>query len=528
LVTGKSRRLTGKTSWVPGDFAETSAVSRDGKRIAYAWFNEQQVEYQLRVIGLDASEPRVLYRGDGLWVQVFDWSPDNTHILAHFSHKDGKQELALVDASSGAVGVLKSWEWGRTPRRMAFSPDGRSIVFDLPSATDPSDYNIYLLLADGRRETVLVDDPGFDSVVGWSPEGKQVVFLSDRTGTLGLWKVELSEGAAARSPALLKPDVGPSWPLGITRNGHYYFAFGTGMTDVYTAKLEATSGRLMGEPTRISKRFVGGNFAPAWSPDGKYLAYVSQRGPTGSPKTLVIRTVATGEERDLPTAVRNLLSPPHSSPVWSPDSRSLLIAGVDRNGVQGLYQISVETGEAIAVVQNPLRRHAFHPVWLPDGSAIVFVRDGWGQANHIVRRDLQTGEERELLERARMLGPVALSPDGRQIAFLMGGRRIMLMPVVGGDPRELNQGTKGNDEEPPFPFLEWTRDGKYLLFCRNRSELWRVPSDGGEPEKLGLTMPDLRYLHIHSDGQTLAFAGGEPRSELWVMENLLAAAHPGN
>jgi hypothetical protein len=51
-------------------------------------------------------------------------------------------------------------------------------------------------------------------------------------------------------------------------------------------------------------------------------------------------------------------------------------------------------------------------------------------------------------------------------------------------------------------------------------ELWRIPAEGGEPQKL-LAIDEPRNLSIHPDGQRIAFAAGEEASEVWVMENFL-------
>ncbi len=72
-------------------------------------------------------------------------------------------------------------------------------------------------------------------------------------------------------------------------------------------------------------------------------------------------------------------------------------------------------------------------------------------------------------------------------------------------------------------------DGRHLLFSKGRRqnmELWRIPVDGGEPEKLGLAMVGLGLsgLSVHPDGKRIAFSAGGgagPTVELWVIENFL-------
>ncbi len=74
---------------------------------------------------------------------------------------------------------------------------------------------------------------------------------------------------------------------------------------------------------------------------------------------------------------------------------------------------------------------------------------------------------------------------------------------------------------------EWTPDGRYVLFVRpadpswKRLEFWRVPVEGGKPEKIGLAMEQLNHPSFHPDGRNLAFTGMKPRQEVWAMQNFL-------
>ena len=101
----------------------------------------------------------------------------------------------------------------------------------------------------------------------------------------------------------------------------------------------------------------------------------------------------------------------------------------------------------------------------------------------------------------------------------------MVMAVEGGESRILHRLQEGGFALRCSP--TWTTDGCYVLFGkRNPNELWRVPSEGGEAQKL-LEMEGLRSISAHPDGQRIAFAGGWPNtSEVWVMENLLPGFAP--
>src|SRR5207244_9016025 len=65
LVTGQTRRLTNKGSWIQStEFAIFPVLSPDGKQLAYGWFNKEYA-WELRVVGTDGSASRVLYKGTG-------------------------------------------------------------------------------------------------------------------------------------------------------------------------------------------------------------------------------------------------------------------------------------------------------------------------------------------------------------------------------------------------------------------------------------------------------------------------------
>jgi hypothetical protein len=51
--------------------------------------------------------------------------------------------------------------------------------------------------------------------------------------------------------------------------------------------------------------------------------------------------------------------------------------------------------------------------------------------------------------------------------------------------------------------------------------LWRISVEGGEPQKLELTIDNLMHMRVHLDGQRIVYTAGEYKAEIWVMENFL-------
>ncbi len=146
-------------------------------------------------------------------------------------------------------------------------------------------------------------------------------------------------------------------------------------------------------------------------------------------------------------------------------------------------------------------------------------------------RNLESGQEKEIASGPRFgwTGSVLSSPGGWQLAYregLLGGLKII---SATGESRDLLRLSQEEQEQGiQIGGVTWMPDGRHLLFSKGRRqnmELWRIPVDGGEPEKLGLTMGGLGLsgLSVHPDGQRIAFsrAGLGPTVELWVMENFL-------
>jgi len=242
----------------------------------------------------------------------------------------------------------------------------------------------------------------------------------------------------------------------------------------------------------------------------------------------VIKSVKTGEERDLSVRLRQ-----HGPVRWFPDGKSFLVVGTTENqsgGLTGFYRIHAESGE-VSLIKRVNRDAACCPELSRDGKAIFYVGRENGKDVRVMVHQMETGEENELF---RSVSPQSIgrwrpcpSPDGRQLAFVLrdsatNSAAIKVMPAGGGDVRELAGGPQYRDVE----LGGWSPDGR-CLFILTRGEpcqLWRVPTEGGEPQKLDVSMQRLSFPGVHPDGRRIVLGARERRDweqEVWVMENLL-------
>ncbi len=529
LVSGEKRRLTNKGTWWDNDeFALYSKFSPDGKQIAYSWFNKNN-RFDLRVIpiGGEGAKPRVIYDNEQLdYLQPADWSRDGRQMAVILTRQDNTNQLAMVSVADGSARVIKSLEW-RYPFCASLSPDGRYLAYDFPEREDAVEHDINLLAVDGSREVALVQHAARDQCPMWTPDGRRILFGSDRTGVMSGWLIQVADGKPVGAPELvIKHELGPnSMPLGITPTGSFYYAFTSSRRDAYIASLDLETGTV-GAPAPAGRRYVGINSAPEWSPDGRYLVFQSRRPNRPNLLTLTIRSTEGSEERELHPKLRYL-----NRPRWSPDGRYLLGRGSDLKARQGIYRVDVQSGE-IALLVGRAGEQLTQPEWSADGKALIFIRNvDHEKLSRIVARNLESGQEREIFrttDPARShINHLAVSPDGSQIAFVAADHasrstKLTVVPAAGGPPRAVF--TLPDKENSTG--LDWTPDGRHLLLLKHREnilkpELLLIPVAGGEPRKLEGSFDRMQQLRIHPDGRRIAFHAGEQRAELWVLENFL-------
>jgi Tol biopolymer transport system component len=532
LETDEIRNLT--NSQLP-QAVWAAVFSPDGQQIVYAWQNEE-VNIDLRIVDVSGSEPRILYRDpDVRHLTPKAWSPDGQHLLVVTLRSDSIGHVGLVSVSDGSFTELISMAvkprlqsrtspvWGESPRTMAFSPDGRFIAYDVSVRSDAPNHDIHILAADGTGQGILVQHSADDRLLGWMPDGRGIVFASDRTGSVDLWRLTVEEGETQDEPELFVTDVGPLDPSTATQDGSYYYTIFSGQCDLHLIELQLDSLDLLYTPELVGPAYPTGGVD--WSPDGTRLAYVTPAGGVSAGAwTVAIRSIESGEVRNLPQDV-DILHRLH--PKWSPDGRSLLANGWDPMAPPGelVYRIDVETGARTRITSTPSLwdRMIEWVVWAADGQAIDYVvpQDGYSGTARVMRFDPQSGQETELL--ARTVPPYVygynVSPDGRHMALGLWSP---------GDPPSTLEIISMSGESFKLPGAWgpplWFADSRQFLYL-DTNDLWLASVGQEQPRHLGrIDLPTgMRVMAaaLHPDASRLALIAhaGSISGELWVIKD---------
>ena len=468
---------------------EDASLSPDGTQVAFAWDGEKQIKSDIYVkqIGVEppfrlTSDPATNYSPawspDGgfiaflrelshdqtdivivpqrggperilseikgsmrqalLYGPYLSWTPDSKWIVCpmpksgervwalHLFSTETGEQIELTNPPSSEVGDV-------TP---AVSPDGRTLIFSrvLP---DFSNLSLWMLhLGEGykpRGKEEQIQSPGMTNFgTAWLPNGREFVFTSGTGTNFGLWRLAVSKGAV---PRRLDLGVAAAQPT-ISRLGNR-LAFQVFQYDLNIWRVDLKGpGKGPSQPIRFISSTQIEQY-PAYSPDGRRIAFMSER--SGTEEIWICDSDGSGTRQ-----LTSFGGAAIYAPSWSPDSQKVALTVAQRGMKDDVYVVNASGGAPRRMTTDP-------------------AEDKWPDWSH----------------------------DGKWIYFSStrsGREEIWKMPSGGGEAVQITRNSGDIPQE--------STDGKFLYYMKGWPDavsVWRASVDGNREAKV--------LDSVHSEGQ---------------------------
>ena len=268
------------------------------------------------------------------------------------------------------------------------------------SSNRDGNWEIYVMNADGRNKRKLTNTPYLEWHPSWSPDGKHIAFTANGDGNMKFWHANL---------------------------------------EIYVMNADG------GNQQNLTKNFRHDS-DPAWSPDGKRIAYVSAMDRN---KEIHVMEVDGENQRRLTNSGNVHIH--NWEPTWSPDGERIAFTS-NRDGNLEIYVMNADGGNQQRLTNSgDVRIHNWNPSWSPDGERIAFTSNR-DRNSEIYVMNTEGGE---LQNRTKGIhgDDSSWSPDGKRIAFVSernGNKKIYTINADGR--RDLKQLTDNphDDTDPAW------------------------------------------------------------------------------
>ncbi len=469
-----------------------------------------------------------------------------------FQERYGGSNIYVLDLKTNKVDAITHYK-DRMAACSSFSPDGKKIVFMDQKAWGKGDCEIMLYDVQTKETTNISNHPSRDEIPSWSPDGKNLIFHSNRTGSKEIFIYNLAnkeikqltndplfnneqaiwspDGTKVAYNSVLKKagykgkrflkildlesqkminkiriDQKGKWMRELTWSPDGQTMIGSlgdsNNSEIWTLNLKNK------RKTKMTIPDIGisyqADYGPALSPDQKKLVYYSYRG-VNLPEIFVWDLKKNKETK--------LTSHPNAwdlNPLWYPDGNHIYFSSTLK-GSMALYKMEAD-GQNVEQVSFPEEGVNHSEIsFSRDGKKMLYASFNPNGASFILR-DLNTNQEQEIVKskNGEILVKPVLHPDGTELIFLRAAKKDEPFDIFSFDigTKVRKNLSKSTENER---MTKWSKDGKFILFssddAQSSYDLYKMPRGGGQRVRL-TNFPDRQELNSFLSEKRLFFDCG--------------------
>jgi len=436
------------------------------------------------------------------------WSPDGRSVVfstvagGHWVGGGPDSQLWTINVQTEEKRLVTESD----ARHPQWSPHGGQIAY---WTARPRFQGIRTISVAGGEPIQVTRDDQIGSNPVWSSDGKHLFFLSKKSETWGIWRLPIEErsGKVLGEPEIVIPFIGLApGDLTISKEGRQLaFSAYSSVRNFQKVGFSPSTNEIRGEPTWVTRDSRGVRTLSV-VPDGGWLAI----------ELIATKDIALvrSDGSDLRQLTNDSFN--NTNPIWSPDGKKIAFIS-DRSGSYEIWTMNRDGSGLEQLTDTPDVR-ATEPIWSPDGQRMVYTvfRDGsymfvlnkpWNE------QTVQTIGPR-MAEEGLMFDADSWSPDGNRLAGVIWHEES-------GQPKGVAVYTFASNQIETLTEFgngpRWLNDNRRLLFS-HEGKLFLLDSESGDLHEL-LSSPDFTFLwtEISPDNLDLYFPRSTREADIWTL-----------
>ncbi len=443
------------------------------------------------------------------------WSPDGKQIAVSEKGNERpdtrrKSAIWIIDIASGEKRKLID-NYAYQP---SWSPNGKRIAYWFIGSGGRRD--VATISVEGGEPNIVTDSANTNWNPVWSPDGKHLYFASDRSGNMAFWRIQINQktGQTIGDAEIVPTPAKFNSHLSFSKDGKKIVYVQTNtQSNIKAIEFDENAGKVKGEPFAITSgdyEFI----RPIFSSKNDQLVFVQKKLTQDD---IVVLDREGKNRRDL-TDDRYF----DRYPRWSPDGKKLAFTS-DRSGVYNIW-VMQKDGANLQQMTFSKSEAASFPIWSSDGKKIAYTLNSQTYLIDLTK-DIQNQKPAQLAESSEKRGFIAWdwSPDGKKLTGIY--HRTDGWSGIGYYSFETEKYEKLH---PAIGFPFWLPNSKQLVYSWGEKVHFIDIETGENRDIFELPGKNINNASLSPDGKLLHFVEYKSESNIWLLDNTAGETSKNN